>query len=301
MSASAPVAGMWLGVGVSTWSAVRATAAARSATTGEQRLAARVTGDGPALVATPVCRQPRLHRRRVAIGRWMMPRVPSAYVRCVEEALDRAGRGGPDELSSHLGDVGCAVAVALGVAPVAASIGAGWAGICIAIAGVAWFDSRLHAAGRIRRERLEAELPALLDTLSVVLGSGANLGAALDHVVAASSGVLSEELGRTLADVALGVALVESFAALAARTGSRSLRRLSDLFGQCRELGAPVAAATVELAAEMRSEAAHAGRRRAALLAPRISLVLSTVIVSGSLILVLKPRSRSVPGSTSAL
>ncbi|HEX9546978.1 MAG TPA: type II secretion system F family protein, partial [Acidimicrobiales bacterium] len=50
-------------------------------------------------------------------------------------------------------------------------------------------------------------------------------------------------------------------------------------------LGSPLSATLVDLAADMRREAAQEARRRAARAAPRISLVVTLLIVPGSMIL----------------
>ena len=56
---------------------------------------------------------------------------------------------------------------------------------------------------------------------------------------------------------------------------------------QAEELGVPLSEALNDIALDMRRSAAQNARRRAARAAPRISLIVTTLIVPGSIVLIL--------------
>ena len=71
------------------------------------------------------------------------------------------------------------------------------------------------------------------------------------------------------------------------RNESDALATFVTAFLQSEELGAPLAPTLHQIAADMRRDSAQRMRRRAARVAPRVTLVTSLVLVPGALILVI--------------
>ena len=79
----------------------------------------------------------------------------------------------------------------------------------------------------------------------------------------------------------------DAFLALRARNHSDALSTFIGAQLQAEELGVPLSEALNDIALDMRRSAAQNARRRAARAAPRISLIVTTLIVPGSIILIL--------------
>ena len=74
---------------------------------------------------------------------------------------------------------------------------------------------------------------------------------------------------------------------MAERNSSESLKSMVGATLQAEELGVPLSEALNEIAEDMRRAAHQDARRRAARAAPRISLIVTTLIVPGAMILIL--------------
>ena len=147
--------------------------------------------------------------------------------------------------------------------------------------------SRLAGAQRKRRTTIDNDLPDFLDVLAVTVGAGIGFRSALDRVSSRFAGPLRDELTFTLHQLDVGVPRRQAFSNLRDRCDSEAMSSFVSAFLQAEELGAPLAEATVALAADVRRGAAQAARRRAAQTAPRISLVLTTVVVPAAVVLLL--------------
>ena len=85
----------------------------------------------------------------------------------------------------------------------------------------------------------------------------------------------------------LGATRRDAFLALRERNESEALSTFIGAQLQAEELGVPLSEALNDIALDMRRSAAQNARRRAARAAPRISLIVTTLIVPGSIILIL--------------
>lgn len=146
---------------------------------------------------------------------------------------------------------------------------------------------RLAGEQRRRQERLDRDLPDLLDVLAVTVSAGVAFRPALARVGDRFGGPLAEELRLTLGQMANGAAVREAFEDLRARNSSDALTQFVTAFLQSEELGAPLTDALNQIALDMRRASAQALRRKAARTAPRVTLVTSLVLVPGALVLVL--------------
>ena len=96
-----------------------------------------------------------------------------------------------------------------------------------------------------------------------------------------SAGPAGEEILTALRQMDLGASRRDAFLALRARNESEALSTFIGAQLQAEELGVPLSEALNDIAIDMRRSAAQNARRRAARAAPRISLIVTTLIVPG--------------------
>lgn len=164
--------------------------------------------------------------------------------------------------------VGALVAVVL-----AAGVGA--------FAGRDWLLG--HEAAR-REERMLAEFPTIADLLALSVAAGEGPVAALDRVARISTGELSAELRRTLADVRAGAGLSDALTGLAARTGLAPLARFVDGVVVAVDRGTPLADVLKAQAQDVREASRRAlmetaGRKEIGMMVPVVFLVLPVTVL----------------------
>ena len=168
--------------------------------------------------------------------------------------------------------------VLLGMSPLLLAAGAllGWYGL----------DIGLSRTGRLRQERIERDLPDFLDILAVTVRAGLGFRAALTRVAESLGGPAGEEIVLTLRQMDLGVSRRDAFLALRDRNSSPQLAAFVAAQLQAEELGVPLSEALNDIAADMRRAAHQDARKRAAKAAPRVSLIVTSLIVPGSMIVI---------------
>jgi tight adherence protein C len=102
-------------------------------------------------------------------------------------------------------------------------------------------DLILWGRARERQDLIRRELPEVLDQLTVCVESGLGFDAALQRVGSKGAGPLSEELQRTLNELAVGVPRRDALGNLVSRTDVDELRRFVVAVRQADEFGLPVA------------------------------------------------------------
>lgn len=140
-----------------------------------------------------------------------------------------------------------------------------------------------------RRQRLiERELPDFLDILAVTVSAGLSFRQALDRVGETLAGPLADEVRRTLRRMDVGVRRRQAFIELRDRNPrSQTMGLFVTAILQAEELGAPLADTLNQLARDMRREFSQAARRRAARAAPRVSLIITMIIMPGIVALII--------------
>jgi tight adherence protein C len=111
-----------------------------------------------------------------------------------------------------------------------------------------WLRGRIKA----NRKAIERALPFALDLMVACLEAGLSLEATLDRVAAESDTLLSQEIRRTLAEIALGRPSGEALRDLGVRTGAPDLKRLTESVAQAERMGISIAEAMRTLAEESR-------------------------------------------------
>src|SRR6266568_4745647 len=112
-----------------------------------------------------------------------------------------------------------------------------------------WLQRRVKANTRA----IEHALPYALDLMVACLEGGLSLEATLDKVASDSDSLLSEEIRRTLAEIALGRPSAEALRDLGTRTGAADLKRLTESVVQAERMGVSIADAMRTLADDSRT------------------------------------------------
>jgi tight adherence protein C len=158
----------------------------------------------------------------------------------------------------------------------------------VLFAGLGWFgpDVLVSREGRLRQERIERDLTDFMDILAVTVRAGLGYRLALTRVSEALGGPVGEEMLVALRQMSLGASRRSAFEALRDRNASEQLSSFVAAQLQAEELGVPLSEALNDIAQDMRRSAHQAARRRAARAAPRVSLVITSLIVPGTMILI---------------
>lgn len=223
------------------------------------------------------------------LGPRIAPSMRANRHAALEKKIDYAGRPGAMTVQRFVGNK-AALAVLLGgvLGGLLALIGS--PPFYILLLGlIGWFgpDVYLSRAGRLRQEAIERQLPDFLDILAVSVRAGLGYRYALRRVSEALEGPASEEMLTVLRQMELGQERREAFLALRERNRSESLKSFVAAQLQAEELGVPLAEALNDIAADMRRLSYQNARRRAQRAGPRVSLLVTTLIVPGSMILIL--------------
>jgi tight adherence protein C len=178
-------------------------------------------------------------------------------------------------------------AVALGTAAFALILLGNYLSALIAILATPILPmSRLSGLQRKRRSTIDDDLPDFLDVLAVTVGAGIGFRSALDRVSARFTGPLRDELAFTLHQLDVGVARRQAFSNLRDRCDSEAMSSFVSAFLQAEELGAPLGETLSSIARDSRRDASQRARQRASRMVPRVTLLVSTVMVPPSIIMI---------------
>ncbi len=172
-----------------------------------------------------------------------------------------------------------------GLGVVLLAVGMPLLGVLLLAAGFFWADLVLLARSRARQEEIERTLPDFLDVLTVTVTAGLGFRNALERVCASMPGALSEEFRTAMRQMDVGTSRRDAFEELRNRNRNESLSQFVTALLQAEELGSPLSQALTEIAEDMRRQYAQAARRKAARTTPRVSLIVTTVMVPGVVIL----------------
>ena len=221
------------------------------------------------------------------LGPRLAPSLRSTRRAALERKIDHAGR--PLTVQRFVG-IKAALAILLGVGVGGLLLALGSSPVfLLALAAIGWWgpDVWLARAGRLRQEAIERSLPDFLDILAVSVRAGLGYRLALRRVAEALEGPVSEEMLTVLRQMELGQDRREAFLALRERNKSESLKSFVAAQLQAEELGVPLAEALNDIADDMRRLAYQNARRQAQRASPRVSLIVTTLIVPGAIILIL--------------
>jgi Flp pilus assembly protein TadB len=209
----------------------------------------------------------------------------------VEDVQDEAGRGWMSrERQRWMAAAFAGVAVVL----LAGGVG-GVLGGCLVGAG-AWVGlGRLESQEtRLRRARLIADLPVMVDLLAACLLSGASWSEAVDAVADAVGGPLGDELKGVAAQVRLGADPSEAWLTLAAEP---ELAALARTIARAVDSGAALAPALTRLAQDRRRAARAAAVARAQAAGVRAAAPLGLCFLPAFILLGVVPVVAGIAGT----
>ena len=128
------------------------------------------------------------------------------------------------------------------------------------------------------------EFPTIAELLALAVAAGEGPVGALERVTRLSSGELSGELGRALAEARAGVPLVVALQGIAGRTNLAPLARFVDGVAIAVERGTPLADVLRAQAVDVREAGKRAlleagGRKEIAMMVPVVFLVLPVTVL----------------------
>ena len=156
-------------------------------------------------------------------------------------------------------------------------------GLVMAILALATTDWLLQRRAKKRLERISAELPTVLEFLSLSLSAGEPLGDALRRVAERDRGELALELLDVMHEHASGVPLSDALGRLERELAHPPVTRLVEQLRGAIERGAPLAAVLQAQAGDVRDEAKRAllesaGRKEISMLVPLVFGLLPATI-----------------------
>ncbi|MFK4223752.1 DUF5936 domain-containing protein [Streptomyces sp. NPDC019890] len=152
--------------------------------------------------------------------------------------------------------------------------------------GLFWTDILLWAAISRRKDDIERTLPDFLDVLAVVVSAGLGFRQALERVAEKYEGPWADELRITLRQMDMGVSRREAFEQLRRRNQSEQVSMFVSALQQGEELGAPIVDTLIQIANDMRRTDAQNARRKAAKAVPKATLIVTSFMLPGTMILI---------------
>ena len=152
-----------------------------------------------------------------------------------------------------------------------------------AAAGLLAPEQLLARASRARQARISAELPTVLEFLTLSLSAGEGILDALKRVARIGNGELSREFGRVVADIHTGVPLADALQRCATTIALPTLTRTVDQLLGALERGTPLVEVLRAQAQDSRDETKRAlleaaGKKEVAMLVPLVFLILPVTI-----------------------
>ncbi|GAA1992051.1 type II secretion system F family protein [Microbacterium pumilum] len=149
----------------------------------------------------------------------------------------------------------------------------------LAVAAVAACDGWLSHSARIRVDRIEEELPTVLEFLALCLSAGEGILDSVRRVSDIGAGELTSELRAAVVAVGTGSSLPEALGTLSRRLDIASVSRSVDQLIAAIDRGAPLAQVLHAQALDAREEAKRglierAGRKEIYMLVPLVFLIL---------------------------
>jgi tight adherence protein C len=114
-----------------------------------------------------------------------------------------------------------------------------------------------------RYEKIDRDLPELIDLLVVSVEAGVGLGGALQMIAVRMDGPLADELRLTLQEQSMGLSSEEALGKLLERCDTPSVRSFVRSLQQSERLGVSIGAILRSLAVEMRTRRRQAAEERA--------------------------------------
>jgi tight adherence protein C len=238
----------------------------------------------------PVAGTPPLMRLFVHLSDRLAPRAlgmlsPTRRA-VIQRRIDAAGKPGGLTLQGYAGRKAAFTLLFSGAGALYLVRGRVLTALLLAASGWLLYDLWLSGVARRRQALIESDLPDFLDILAVTVGAGLGFRDGLARVAETLEGPLAEEMLTALRQMDLGASRRDAFKALAERNDSESLGAFVSALLQAEELGAPLADTLRQISTDMRRITHQQARQQAARAAPRVSLVVTTMILPAVVILI---------------
>lgn len=157
--------------------------------------------------------------------------------------------------------------------------------------GVGWrgFDTYLTNRARARQEMIQQELPDIADQIAITVQAGLSFEQAIGRTVDSTTGPLSDELGRFLHDVRLGMTRSQAFKGLQARADVQDMTNFVRAIAQAEKTGVSIADVLQIQADELRTKRRQRAEERAMKLPVLMLMPLVTCILPPLFIVLLGP------------
>lgn len=241
--------------------------------------------------------QSAFQRLSSTVGSKLRVILPDRVIRWLQRQVDIAGRPNGMSVDSILANASRWMIILTPVA-ILAIFQANVIQVLLAIAAVVVLPlARLSGLARKRREAIDRDLPDFLDVLAVTVSAGVGFRSALATVAQRFEGPMGEEITTVLHQINNGATLRAAFTSLHDRTDSAAMNEFVTAYLQSEELGSPLVDTLNQMAAEMRRASAQRMRQMAAKLEPRITMVVTAVMVPATIILIMGGMYVAVGGS----
>jgi tight adherence protein C len=220
--------------------------------------------------------------------------APRRYLEKMSERLQLAGMSDAQPEAFLALKVLAALATALAALALRAATGgsmrSGVLGV-VALGALAFFVPDLVVRERrlARQKAVRQALPDLLDMLTISVEAGLGFDAALAKLVANSSGPLSEEFARTLAEIQAGMVRADAFRRLGERTGVAEVASFASSIIQADVFGVSIANVLRTQARELRIRRRQAAEEQAQKAPVKMVFPLVLCILPVTLIIILGP------------
>lgn len=163
--------------------------------------------------------------------------------------------------------------------------------VAVVLTVVVWFlpDLILYGRAAERQQRIGEELPEMLDQMTVTVEAGLGFEAALARVVAEGGTAVSEEFGRALQDIRLGVSREQALTRVIERNTSADLKHFVLALTQAERLGVPLANVLRVLSDEMRERRRVQAQERATKVPAKLVFPLVLCIMPSLFVAILGP------------
>ncbi|WP_035879395.1 type II secretion system F family protein [Cryobacterium sp. MLB-32] len=224
--------------------------------------------------------------------------APAAYLGMLERRLALAGRpsGWTVErifivkpLLTALGVGLAALWISADPVPLRILLGAVLVALCFFVP-----DLLLSSRAQERQEKIQLELPDILDQMTISVEAGLSFEAAMAKVGGSGRGPLAEELIRTLQDMSMGRSRRDAYQALAGRTSSNDLRRFTRSVVQADAYGVAISDVLQVQAGEMRLKRRQAAEEKAMKVPVKVLFPLIFCILPVLFIVLMTPAALSI-------
>ena len=140
-----------------------------------------------------------------------------------------------------------------------------------------------------RAKRAEAELPDILNLLSVCMGSGMTLTKAMEIICKRNQGLMIEELKKIQGDIERGSSMIQAFEKMTERIKSKTIRDFYLQVKLSEELGTPIAEMLIYLATTIRENTFEMVKQKAAKSASLVLIPVLIFILPAMLLIVVGP------------